>query len=108
MYSLLCRVHGAQSTLQQTENVRTSLTASINGISSSVAGQQATLTAEVAATLNSHALAANASLRVMEQQLASSLLAINASLVAGLAASRPKTGYMQASASHQRRVMAHE
>jgi hypothetical protein len=83
------------STLQQTENVRTSLTASINGISSSVAGQQATLTAEVAATLNSHALAANAALRVMEQQLASALLAINASLVAGLAANRPKTGYMQ-------------
>jgi len=81
--------------IQRADDVRTSLTASINGISAGVTTQQAELTASVTQTLNNQALAVNASIREMEQQLAQALADINTSVAAGLAAGRPKTGYMQ-------------
>jgi len=81
--------------LQRTDDIADNLTASINEITSDVAVQQAQLASSVANTLHAHAIAANATIRAMEQQLAQALVGINASLVAGLAASRPTTGYMQ-------------
>lgn len=89
-------------TIQRTDDLRDTLSDSVDEIATNVAVQlenvntsQGQLAAAVTETLTTHALAANASLRLMEQQLAGALAQINVTIAAGIAANRPKTGYMQ-------------
>ena len=105
MYTPCSDFHGAQQTIQRTDDLRDTLSDSVDEIATNVAVQlenvntsQGQLAAAVTETLTTHALAANASLRLMEQQLAGALAQINVTIAAGIAANRPKTGYMQASA----------